>query len=113
MIALESSMIALPGVQPTIPSGSLARLSSLSCAPKPGDGPLGFQAARACPGDELRDINAAICRFAIIDPTLRLLQQLSQLALRQSRLLTQRSQEGRQTPIGRRVLRFGRHPARS
>lgn len=72
----------------------------------------GFNAATACPIDELNQIDTAVRCLAVVNPALRLPQPFPQVTLRQARRLTQGAEEARQRPVSSRVLRLGRHATR-
>ena len=54
-----------------------------------------FNAAGFRPGNEFRHIHPPVCRLAVVDPALRLLQSFAQLPLGQPSFFAQATKEGR------------------
>src|SRR4051812_37864976 len=87
----------------------------LPCSPglqKASEGGLRIDPARLDPGDELRDINAAIGGLAVVDPTLRLPETFAQVALRQLSFVPEGAQKPRQALVEQGLLSLGRHLTR-
>ena len=74
---------------------------------------LRIDAACTGPGDELRDIDAAIRGLAVVDPALGLAQSLTQGSLGEAGPFPLLAQVGRDDLIWQGVLRLGRHVRRA
>ena len=72
-----------------------------------GEAGLGFDAARLAPRHELGHVHPSIGGLAVVDPGLGLAQEVSEVSLREARILPHLSEEGREGFVPPRVLGLG------
>ena len=70
---------------------------------------MGVEVAGFAPGDELGHVYTSVGRLAIVDPGLRLAEELSEFTLRQPGILSHRAENGRHHSVMTSMLGLREH----